>query len=170
MTLSHPTACVDSDVEIGVNVQIWQFASVIRGSKIGANASIGAGAHIDGARIGACSAIGAGAFICPGVVIEDDVFVGPKVTFCNDAWPRTHKRNYDYRKLFDGSVSVVAVRRGASIGAGAIILPGVEVGSDAMVAAGAVVTADVPNGCLWTRQGEIRPIRGEEKKERLRTC
>jgi UDP-2-acetamido-3-amino-2,3-dideoxy-glucuronate N-acetyltransferase len=87
----------------------------------------------------------------PGFVIGDDVFIGPNVTLCNDAWPRASKIGYDVESL--ATRPAVVVHNGASIGANAVILAGVTIGANAMIAAGSVVHADVPAGMLWINGG-----------------
>ena len=156
-------AHVTADTQIGANVNVWQFASVIRGAVIGADCTIAANAIVDGAKIGARCIVGHGAGIHPGAFLGDDVFVGPGAVLCNDAWPRTHKRG------FDPSAQSVTVEDGASIGAGAVVLPGVRIGSGAMVAAGAVVTRDVPAKVLYTASGVVAAIVDEEERTATRS-
>lgn len=108
-------------------------------SRIGAGTKVGAYAEIGGAVIGALCKIQSHAFICPGVTIEDEVFIGPHACFTNDRWPSAVG---EWRR------EETIVRRGASIGAGAVILPGVEIGEGAMVGAGSVVASDVAPGAV----------------------
>lgn len=122
----------------------------IYNSTVGSDCKIAAFVEIGGAKIGDRCKIQAFAFICPGVRIEDDVFIGPRATFCNVLRPDATK---------PGEFMVTIVRKGASIGAGAIILPGIEIGESAMVGAGAVVTKDVAAhttvvGCPARRMGK----------------
>lgn len=149
---------IGSDVSIGDNTRIWQFASVIRGAVIGKKCNVGAGAIIDAARVGDNVLIGAGAQLHPGTVIGDNVFIGPGVIFCNDRWPRVSKDGFDSEALLSGTMITVQVCDGASIGAGAVILPGVRIGKDATVAAGARVDESVPDNHLAKREGDIVPI------------
>lgn len=135
---------------MGGGSQIWQFASVIRGARIGNGCSIGSCAIVDGARLGDRVRVGHGASIPPGVWIGDDVFVGPGVVICNDPDPRVGS-GFDLQALLDGKV-VVRIEDRASIGAGSVILPGLTIGEGAMVAAGSVVTKDVPKGGLWLQK------------------
>ena len=107
---------------------------------IGARTKVAAGVEIGRAIIGADCKIEFGAFICAGVKIEDEVFVGPNVTFCNDKHPRASNKAF--------VPEVTLVKRGASIGAGAIILPGLVLGEDCQIGAGAVVTHDIPAGAI----------------------
>ena len=99
----------------------------------------------------------------PGFVIGDDVFIGPNVTLCNDAWPRAHKVGYDAESL--ATRPTVVVHQGASIGANAVILAGVTIGRNAMIAAGSVVHADVPDSMLWVNSG-YRAFSGDEERMR----
>ena len=171
----HPTAFIHSKayaegVSIGARSKVWQFASVIRGAIVGDDCTVGANALIDSANTGNRCLIESGAKLHAGVQLRNDVFIGPNAVLCNDFWPRTHKNRYDIEKLLSGEVVCILVEDGASIGAGACIVPGVRIGVGAMVAANADVTADVPDGCLWGRDGEIRTIREEHGVERVRAC
>ena len=138
----HAMACVDGVGGIGARSAVWQFASVIRGAILGDDCNVASGATIDGSRFGDRCRIGHGVAMGPGFHIADDVFVGPNVTFCNDAWPRASKTGFDVSR-FDGSRWAVTVDNGASIGANAVIMAGVSIGANAMIAAGEVVRADV---------------------------
>lgn len=143
----HPLAVVDGDLE---GVTVWQFASVIRGAKIGAGSSIGSCAIVDGAKLGRRVRVGHGASIHPGALIGDDVFIGPAAIICNDPYPQAGS-DFDVGELLAGKV-VVRIEDRASIGAGAVILPGVTIGKGAMIAAGSVVTRDVARGALWLQK------------------
>ena len=134
----HPTAEVSPDATIGKNTRIWHHAQVREGVVIGENCNIGKGVYIDfDVKIGSGVKIQNYVSVYHGVVIEDDVFIGPSVTFTNDKHPRAW--------LWDESrLCKTRVRKGASIGANATVVCGVEIGEYAMVAAGAVVTKDVP--------------------------
>jgi len=135
---------VHNDCTIGKRVKIWQFASVIRGSQIGDDCNIATCAIVDGSKIGNRNIVSHGASIHPGMVTGDDVFIGPNVIFCNDIWPRVSKDAFDVDAMVRGDIVVTEVCRGASIGAGVIVMPGVTIGERAMVAAGIVVRRDVP--------------------------
>lgn len=164
----HPKAHVDETVTIGPRTKVWQFATVIRGTVLGADCVVAAGANLDGPIFGDRCIISPGVDMGPGFVIGNDVFLGPGVVLCNDYWPRTHKDGFDYDGLRSGEVVCVRIGDGASLGVRATVMPGVSIGRNAMIAAHAVVTRDVPDGCLWTRDGEIRAIRKEP--ERMRSC
>lgn len=154
-------AHVDGTVKIGKGVKVWQFATVIRNTVLHDGVTVSPTAVLDGPEIGENTIISPGVFMGPGFLVGDDVFVGPNVILCNDAWPRTHKAGFDYAVLRSGLTVIVG--DGASLGANAVVLPGVVIGQDAMVASGAVVHRDVPDFCLFTRNGEIRQIEGEER-------
>ncbi len=133
----HPSAEVAPDAVIGPGTRIWHGAQVREGAVIGANCVLGKGVYVDrGVCIGSGVRIQNGVSLYAGVQVEDDVFIGPEVTFTNDRYPRA----------FAGSWELVPtlVKRGASIGANATIVCGVTIGEYAMVGAGAVVTRDVP--------------------------
>lgn len=165
--LIHAHAQVDPDVKLGLGVNVWQFASVIRGAVLGDNCNIASTAIIDGATLGKNCKIGHGASVHPGARIGDDVFIGPSACLCNDMWPRTEETGFSVQKLLDGFTSII-VEDGASIGAHAVILPGVVIGEKAFVAAGAVVSANVPAKALWTREGTIVPYVACKARVRMR--
>ncbi len=152
----HPLAHVHDDCTIGEGTTVWQFASVIRGASIGAGCTIASGACIDGSRIGDRTKVAHNVAMGPGFIVGRDCFIGPNVTFCNDAWPRAHMSKFDAR-LYKMRPAIV-VEDGASIGANAVILPGVRIGAGAMIGAGSVVGRDVPARFLWTGDGELEEI------------
>lgn len=131
-----------SDVQssnIGENTNIWQFVVVLKGAVIGKNCNICANCFIENdVVVGDNVTVKCGVQLWDGIRVEDDVFIGPNVTFCNDKYPRSGNKNFEL-------LSTV-VKKGASIGANATILPGITIGEKAMVAAGATVTKDVPPG------------------------
>lgn len=163
----HPLAFADESVEIGEGTSVWQFASVIRGSKIGVGCSIGGCAVVDGAEIGDKCTVGHGTQLHPGLLAGDEVFFGPGAVICNDPWPRVRKGDFDIAKIMSGSFKTVRIGNGASVGAGAIVLPGVSIGASAMIAAGAVVDCNVEAGFLYKRNGEAVPI-GRRQVTRMR--
>lgn len=133
----HPLSDVKSN-NIGSDTRIWQYCVVFAGAVIGRNCNLCAHTLIEGdVVLGNNVTVKSGVFLWDGTRIEDDVFIGPNATFTNDPIPRSKV----YPETFDG----IRVRRGASIGANATLLPGVIVGQYAMVGAGAVVTRDVPD-------------------------
>ncbi|WP_175060126.1 acyltransferase [Thermococcus sp. 2319x1] len=133
----HPTAVVEEGAEIGEGTRIWHFAHIRTGAKIGKNCNIGKDVYIDvGVEIGNNVKIQNGVSVYRGVKVEDDVFLGPHMTFTNDLYPRAFNEDWE--------VVPTLVKKGASIGAHATIVCGVTIGEYAMVGAGAVVTKDVP--------------------------
>lgn len=160
----HFRAFIHFDTTIGEDTKVYQFASVIRGAKIGARCIIGACSQIDGARIGDDCHIQNHVSIPHGVEIGNRVFVGPGAIFCNDRWPDWTKDGIDHETVAAGTT--IRVEDGASIGAGAIILPGVVIGAGAFVAAGSVVELNVPPNMVWRRSGYMGPK--PEKRERMR--
>lgn len=168
--LLHPQSCVDRDtVSIGRLSRIWQFASVIRHAKIGEECRIASCSIIDGSTIGDRCIVSHGAFIDPGMVLGNDVFVGPCVALANDFWPRTDKAGwFDINDLTAGGIVVTRIESGASIGANAVILPGLTIGAGAMIAAGAVVDRNVPALTLFRRDGRILPIDPARAPNRMR--
>jgi UDP-2-acetamido-3-amino-2,3-dideoxy-glucuronate N-acetyltransferase len=133
----HPVADVQS-VSIGQGTRIWQFCVVLRAAVIGADCNICSHCFIENdVRIGDRVTVKCGVQLWDGVTLEDDVFVGSNVTFTNDPFPRSNLRPANYART--------VVRRGASIGANATILPGLTLGEQCLVGAGSVVTASVPD-------------------------
>jgi len=141
----HPTAEVSARAVIGPGTHIWHQAQVREGVHMGANCIVGKGAYIDfGVTIGDNVKIQNGVYVYHGVTVEEGVFLGPGVILTNDKLPRAINPDGTLKGDADWEVSPILIRHGASIGAGAVILPGVTVGEFAMVGAGAVVTHDVP--------------------------
>jgi acetyltransferase-like isoleucine patch superfamily enzyme len=161
----HPQAIVE-DSTIGARTKVWQGASIIRKAEIGNSCSVGANAIVDGSRIGDRCCIGAGAQIHPGMLIGHDVFIGPAVIFCNDAWPTVGKDGFDLQPLINGEFIVTVVEPGVSIGAGAIVLPGVCIGQGAVVAAGATVTRDLMARHILHRDGAVLKIKCTKQRMR----
>lgn len=137
---------VAPDVQLGRDVVLYAFVNLY-GCRIGDETRIGTFVEIQkGASIGARCKIQSHTFICEGVTIEDEVFVGHHVCFTNDRVPRATGPGGGVKTKADWGLETTRVRRGSSIGSGAVILPGVEIGEGAMIGAGAVVTRDVPAG------------------------
>lgn len=127
--------------DVGAGTRIWAFAHLLPGARVGADCNICDGVFIEGgAAVGDRVTIKSGVQLWDGVELEDDVFVGPNATFTNDPFPRSQAWLEEYPRT--------VVRNGASIGANATILPGIEVGRGAMVGAGAVVTRPVPPNAI----------------------
>jgi UDP-2-acetamido-3-amino-2,3-dideoxy-glucuronate N-acetyltransferase len=137
-----------TDVEFGEDVVVQSFTNLY-GCRIGDSSRIGPFVEIQrGAVIGANCKISSHSFICSGVTIEDDVFVGHGVMFINDKYPRATAADGRLQTEADWAQLDTVVERGASIGSGAVVLGGVRIGADALVGAGAVVTRDVPPGAV----------------------
>lgn len=133
----HPLADVHS-TNIGANTRIWQFSVVLPGARIGSNCNLCAHTLVESdVVIGNNVTIKSGVFLWDGTHIEDNVFIGPNATFTNDPMPRS--------KVYPETFKGIIVKFGASVGANATILPGLTIGRNAMVGAGAVVTKDVPD-------------------------
>jgi acetyltransferase-like isoleucine patch superfamily enzyme len=140
------SADVSPDARVGPGTSIWNHVQVREGARIGSECGIGTGAYIDrDVVIGDRVKIQNYVSIFHHVTIEDGVFVGPHVTFTNDRYPRAVHPDGTRRGKDDWTVVPTLVRSGASIGAGAVIVCGVTIGSWAMIGAGAVVTHDVPD-------------------------
>jgi UDP-2-acetamido-3-amino-2,3-dideoxy-glucuronate N-acetyltransferase len=161
----HPKAHVEG-ATLGARTKVWQFATVIRGARLGTDCAVAAGACLDGPTLGDRCIVSPGVDIGPGFVIGDDVFIGPNVVLCNDAWPRACKTGFD-SSAFDADHVAVRIGDGASIGANATVMAGVSIGPGAMIAAGSVVTRDVPAHTLW-RDGMMSRITDDEHMMRRR--
>jgi acetyltransferase-like isoleucine patch superfamily enzyme len=136
------------DVKLGKGVRIHAFTNLY-GCEIGDDVKIGAFVEIQkGARIGSRCKISSHTFICEGVVLEDDVFVGHNVTFINDLYPRATNGAGALQTEADWKCIPTYVKQGASIGSGVTLLCGVTIGPGALVGAGSVVTRDVPAGAV----------------------
>jgi acetyltransferase-like isoleucine patch superfamily enzyme len=132
------------DVKLGRDVRIFGFVNLY-GCEIGDETKIGSFVEIQkNARIGARCKISSHTFICEGVTLEDNVFIGHGVTFINDRYPRATNGNGQLKSEDDWNCEVTLVKRGASIGSGVTLLGGITVGENAIVGAGSVVTGDVP--------------------------
>ncbi|MCD6291578.1 MAG: N-acetyltransferase [Anaerolineae bacterium] len=141
----HSTAEVSPDARIGPGTRIWHHAQVREGAVIGRECILGKNVYVDwGVVIGDRVKIQNNASIYHGVTLEDGVFIGPYACLTNDRYPRAITPDGRLKTEDDWEVSPIRVCRGASIGAGAVLLPGITVGPFAMVGAGAVVTRDVP--------------------------
>ena len=145
----HPLALCET-AEVGEGTRIWAFAHVMAGARVGRDCNVGDHAFVEsGARIGDRVTVKNGALVFEGASIEDDVFLGPACMILNDPAPRSPRMPEVAARYTDkGWLRPTRVCRGASIGGGAILLPGITVGRHALVAAGAVVTKDVRDHAL----------------------
>jgi UDP-2-acetamido-3-amino-2,3-dideoxy-glucuronate N-acetyltransferase len=145
----HPSAFVAQDAELGPGTKVWHLAQVREGARVGAECILGKGAYVgEGVHIGNRVKIQNGASIYPGATVEDGVLVGPHVCFTNDRYPRAVNADGSLKTAADWTVGTILVREGASLGAASVLIAGVTVGRWAMVAAGAVVSRDVPDFAL----------------------
>ena len=136
--------CVAPDVKLGKDVKLAQFVNLY-GCEIGDHTKIGAFVEIQkNAHVGARCKISSHTFVCEGVTIEDNVFVGHNVAFINDRYPRATAPDGQLQTESDWKVETTVVKKGASIGSGATILANVTIGENALVGAGSVVIRDVP--------------------------
>jgi acetyltransferase-like isoleucine patch superfamily enzyme len=140
--------CITPDVRLGENVRLSRFINLY-GCEIGANTKIGAFVEIQkNAKVGQNCKISSHTFICEGVTVEDNVFVGHSVTFINDSYPRATAADGSLQTEADWKVEPTRVRKGASIGSGSTILSNLTIGENALVGAGSVVTRDVPPNAI----------------------
>lgn len=136
--------CIAPDVKLGKDVRLSKFINLY-GCEVGDNTKIGAFVEIQkNAKVGKNCKISSHTFVCEGVIIEDDVFIGHSVTFINDSYPRATAADGQLQTEQDWNVEQTFVRKGASIGSGSTILSKVTIGEKAIVGAGSVVTKDVP--------------------------
>jgi acetyltransferase-like isoleucine patch superfamily enzyme len=134
----HPQGLCESE-DVGEGTRVWAFAHVMPGAKVGRDCNVCDGAFVeDGATLGDRVTVKNATLVFSGVTCEDEVFLGPNVLFTNDLRPRAAIRRTG------GELLSTTVRRGASLGAGVVVVCGVEIGAHAFAAAGAVVTRDVP--------------------------
>jgi acetyltransferase-like isoleucine patch superfamily enzyme len=140
--------CIAPDVKLGKDVKLSQFINLY-GCEVGDDTKIGAFVEIQkNAKVGKNCKISSHTFICEGVIIEDNVFVGHGVTFINDSYPRATTPEGQLQSEKDWRVEPTLVKKGASIGSGATILANLVIGENALVGAGSMVTRDVPDNAI----------------------
>ncbi len=127
---------------IGIKTKVWQFSVILKNARIGENCNINSHTFIENnVVVGDNVTVKCGVYLWDGMRIEDDVFIGPNVTFTNDKYPRSKS----YPKKFQETI----IKKGASIGANATVLGGITIGENAMIGAGSVVSKNIPDGELW---------------------
>jgi acetyltransferase-like isoleucine patch superfamily enzyme len=140
--------CISEDVKLGKNVRLSKFINLY-GCEIGDDTKIGAFVEIQkNASVGKFCKISSHTFVCEGVCIEDNVFIGHGVKFINDSYPRATTAEGSLQTEADWKVERTVIRKGASIGSGATILSNISIGEHALVGAGSVVTKDVPPNAI----------------------
>ncbi|MFH1317226.1 MAG: acyltransferase [Candidatus Woesearchaeota archaeon] len=145
----HESADVSTDAKIGNNTKVWHNAQIRENVVIGDNCIVGKGSYVDlDVKIGSNVKIQNYASVFHGSVIEDGVFIGPYVCITNDKNPRAINKDGSLKTACDWNVKGVLVKKGASLGACSVILPGITIGEFVMVGAGSVVTRDVPDFAL----------------------
>ena len=145
----HPSAVVDDGASIGAGTKIWHLTHVRAGAVIGASCIIGRDVYIGaGVRLGDNCKVQNNAQVFEGSIVENGVFIGPAAVLTNDLRPRAVNPDGTLKGADDWEAAGAYLEEGCSIGAGAVLVPGVRVGRWAMVAAGAVVTKDVPRHAL----------------------
>ena len=137
----HDKAIVEKGANIGARTRVWAFAHILSGAKVGEDCNICDHTFIENdVIIGNKVTIKCGVFLWDGIRVEDNVHIGPNVTFTNDKYPRSKNNSFEILKTI--------IKNGASIGANATILPGITLGEKAMIGAGSVVTKNVPANTL----------------------
>lgn len=160
----HPLSDVQTH-DIGANTYVWQYTIILGNAKIGSGCNINCHVFIENkVIIGDNVTIKPGVYVWDGITIENDVMIGPNVTFTNDKLPRSKNQNY--------TMEYTTVKNGASIGAGATILCGIEIGKYALIGAGALITKNVPDRALvigspakiigWVNEDGSRMTKSEE--------
>jgi len=177
----HPQALVETE-EVGEHTRVWAFSHIMAGARIGKDCNIGEHCFIEsGAIVGDDVTIKNGNMLWEGVTLEDGVFVGPHVFFTNDLYPRSARLPEARQRYRDKRnwLRTTLIKRGASLGAGAVILAGVTVGEYALVGAGACLTKDVPPyGLALGAPAEVRgwvcrcgqPLRFRGRAARCTEC
>jgi UDP-2-acetamido-3-amino-2,3-dideoxy-glucuronate N-acetyltransferase len=145
----HASADVDETADLGPGTTVWHLAQIRENARLGSDCIVGRGAYVGpGVVIGNQVKLQNYALVYEPARLEDEVFIGPAVILTNDLFPRSTDADGKLKRPVDWEALGVLVRRGASVGARAVVLPGVVVGSWALVAAAAVVTKDVPDYAL----------------------
>ena len=149
--------CISPDVKLGADVKLSKFINLY-GCEVGDETKIGPFVEIQkNAKIGKRCKISSHTFICEGVTVEDNVFIGHGVMFINDSFPRATNEDGRLQTESDWKVEPTVVKKGASIGSGVTILSNVTVGENAMVGAGSLVTSDVPaNAIVYGNPAKVR--------------
>ena len=160
--------CIAPDVKLGKGVKLSKFINLY-GCEIGDETKIGAFVEIQkNARVGRRCKISSHTFICEGVEIQDNVFIGHGVMFINDLYPRATTATGELQTEADWKVERTVVKKGASLGSGATILSHVTIGENSIVGAGSVVTKDVPANVI-VAGNPARVLRGVSEAKRMRT-
>lgn len=140
----HPSAEVSSEALIGGGTKIWHQVHIREGADLGKNCIVGKGSYIDfDVKIGDNCKLQNGAMVYHPAVLEEGVFLGPGVIIANDKYPRAVNPDMTLKSVDDWEASAVKIGKGAAIGAGSIVLPGVKIGAWALIGSGSVVTKDV---------------------------
>lgn len=167
----HEKAHVDDDVALGAETRVWQFASVTRGAILGRGCSVSPFVMLDGSVYGDGVIFSAGFAAGAGFAVGNNVFFGPSSLLVNDLYPLAEKEGYDDEALRGGERFAVIIEDDVIVGGHAVIMPGVRLGRGCVVAAGAVVTKDVPPGMIYRRNDYIDPnpiSREELRAKRMR--
>lgn len=142
----HSSAVVSPKAKLGSGTSVWNNAQIREGVEIGENCILGKDVYVDfDVKVGSNVKIQNGSFLYHGLTVEDGVFIGPRVVFTNDVYPRAITPDGKLKGADDWEVGPILIKYGASIGTGAIIIPNVTIGRFALVAAGAVVSRSVPD-------------------------
>lgn len=163
----HPLAHVDG-ATIGAGTKVWQFASITRGTVLGKRCSVSPFAMLDGSIYGDDVVISCGFAAGAGFRVGSRVFFGPGVLLANDCWPAADKGGYDDLSLRSGDRFAVVIEDDVIIGGHAVIMPGVRIGTGAVVAANAVARRDVPAGMVLASDGSLSEKPADWRQKRMR--
>lgn len=158
MITIHATAEVSAKAKIGYGTKIWHQSQIREGVVLGKNCVIGKGVYLDkDVTIGDFVKIQNYSSIYQKAIIEDGVFIGPYVCLANDLFPRAITHNGKIKEEFDWNIGNIIIHKGASLGAGTIVLPNIEIGSFALIGAQSLITKNVPNYALvYGSPGKIK--------------
>ena len=160
----HETAVVDNNIKIDDSTKVWHWAQIRENSKIGKGCIIGKSTYIGcGVKIGDYCKIQNNSSIYQGSILKKGVFIGPHCVLTNDKNPRAVNTDFSLKNGNDWQIKGITIKKGASIGARTVILPGVTIGAWAMIGAGSVVTKDIPSYSL--AYGNPARVRGKVNKK-----
>lgn len=161
-------AYVEGTCQLGEGVIIYQFASLSRGVRLGKDCRVWPNVTLDGSVYGDRCKIASGFTAGAGFLIGDDCFLGPGSVICNDRFPFTDRTGYDDESLRSGEKFTVILGDRVCLGANSTVLPGIRIGSDVFIAAGATVDRDIPDNHIFQRNGYLTALRPGVEQKRMK--